>query len=696
MHGWVDGYIRFTMLRHLIVIIAGFSALGAGFSSAQDSPYGDPAIPIGDAPSVTEWRDADTEGRVNSRTETALLAGPDELEKLGQSLLAGEPKDGDGRYTMPLFYLTLGNIGEDVRGEDRMDYQLKTVREWRKRYPDSMVAMVAEARVYNRWAVQIMADSGKIPSMEKQYEEVQRICLQALELLERSKSMANKDPGWHVTYISTLRMMEKDQPRFEAAVDELLATFPDSGYAISRAVKNLQPEWGEGGRIWEKWLRKKLEVLPPEVAAKAYVRTISELVIEQSADRSVWGVTVDRDMMQRGLDALAKEYPESIGIAAEEAKVAAFLLTEPSRIRSALRRAGGKIDQMVIRKDQYPGITRRMASIQWKPERLGIPEVVGFTNGGPESLAERMEKAAEAGPRGLEELIEQLRSKEGRDDDGRYPSCAFFSWFKTDVNRLPDLRKAMEKRELLDDWLKEFPASPFANLAFTYHWVGRAWDSRGGSYAHEVKESQWKGFHEGLKKAAVHLKAAGELKNNEPAWTIAAMDVLLGTEGGGLSSDGYEEVLNPMFKSFPECVECLGKLIYAAQPKWGGVAGEWEPFLRKKLENVPEDVRARTYALAVASIETYAIDGTNWPVTYGKQVPDPVLLRKGVDLLVAKYPDSQYIANVEALVFSKRVEDPVRACAAMKRMNGVIDLSLWREQGLFSHCARWVASKSRK
>lgn len=683
------------MLRHLIVLIAGFSALGADLS-AQNSPYGDPAIPVGDAPVVTDWREADTEGKVNSRTLAALLAGPDALEELGQRLLAGEPKDGDGRYTMPLFYLTLGNAGDDIRGQDRMAYQLRTVAEWRKKYPESLVAMVAEARVYNRWAVTIIRDSGNIPSMEKQFEEVNRVCQQALELLEKSKELSKKDPGWHVTYVSTLRMMEEDRPRFEAAVDEILATFPDSGYAISRAVKNLQPEWGAGGRTWEKWLRKKLEVLPQDVAAKAYVRTISELVIEQTADWSVWGVTIDRDMMHRGLDALAKEYPDSIGVAAEEARLAAFLLTEPSRIRSALRRAGGKIDQMVIRKDQYPGITRRMASIQWKPERLGIPEVVGFSKGEPDDFAERMERAAAEGPRGLEELIRQLRSNEVQDKDGRYPSCAFFAWFKSDVNHLPDLKKAMEKRRLLDEWLKEFPASPFANLAYSYHWVGRAWDARGGSFAYEVEESQWNGFRDGLKKASEHLEAAGELRNSEPAWTIAAMDVLLGTEGGGLESEGYDAVLNPMFENFPESVECLAKLIYAAKPRWGGEAGEWEPFLRKKLEEADENVRARTYALAVASIETYAIDGvTNWPETYGEGKPDRELLRKGVDQLLAKYPDSQYIANIEALVFSKRIEEPARASAAMKRMNGVIDLSLWREYGLYAHCARWVASKAK-
>ena len=645
---------------------------------------------------VTDWREADTEGKVNSRTLAALLAGPDALEELGQSLLAGEPKDGDGRYTMPLFYLTLGNAGDDIRGQDRMAYQLKTVAEWRKKYPESLVAMVAEARVYNRWAVTIIRDSGNIPSMAEQFERVNGICQQALELLEKSRELSKKDPGWHVTYVSTLRMLEEDRPRFEAAVDEILAIFPDSGYAISRAVKNLQPEWGSGGRTWEKWLRKKLEVLPQDVAAKAYVRTISELVIEQTADWSVWGVTIDRDMMHRGLDELAKEYPNSIGIAAEEARLAAFLLTEPSRIRSALRRAGGKIDQMVIRKDQYQGITRRMASIQWKPERLGIPEVVGFSKGEPDDFAERMEKAAAQGPRGVEELIQRLRSNEVQDKDGRYPSCAFFAWFKSDVNHLPDLKKAMEKQRLLDEWLKEFPASPFANLAYSYHWVGRAWDARGGSFAYEVKESQWNGFRDGLKKASEHLEAAGELRNNEPAWTIAAMDVLLGTEGGGLESEGYDAVLNPMFENFPESVECLGKLIYASKPRWGGEAGEWEPFLRKKLEEADGNVRARTYALAVASIETYAIDGvTNWPETYGEEKPDRELLRKGVDLLVAKYPDSQYIANVEALVFSKCIEDPARATAAMKRMNGVIDLSLWREYGLYAHCARWVASKAK-
>jgi hypothetical protein len=116
------------MLFRPLLFIVGFHALGSGIVLSQNSPYSDAAIPVEDAPVVTEWRDADTEGKVNSRTEAALLAGPDALERLGQSLLTKESKDGDGRYTMPMFYLTLGNVGDDVRGEDRLDYQLKTVR----------------------------------------------------------------------------------------------------------------------------------------------------------------------------------------------------------------------------------------------------------------------------------------------------------------------------------------------------------------------------------------------------------------------------------------------------------------------------------------------------------------------------------------------------------------------------------------
>ena len=686
------------MFRHLIIFSTVLSFIGP--CCAQDGLPADDynprkkVVPAKDVPPVTEWREADTEGKVKSRTETALLAGPDALEDLGRKLLTEESRDGDGRYTMPYFYNMIGGEGGKIRGENRQAYQSRIVNEWRKKHPGSLVAMVAEARMCNARMYQAIREDAGTPSVEKHYEMVEGICRESLSLLEQAKELQQKDPGWHVTRLVTIRMMDNNRAAFEAAVDDLLAIFPESGYALSRAVMQIQMAREGRVRVWDGWLRGKLAKLPPDVAAKAYVRTINELGLSGGTSEALWGVIVDREMIHRGLDALAKEYPQSIGIAAEEAMLAAFALYEPVRVRSALRRAGGKIDQMVIGKSYYDSVIFQMTQIPWEPKRVGLPDIAGYTFGEVEGFQERMKKAVQEGPRGLEVLIQQLRSNEIQDKDGRYLSCAFFQWFDTDVNHLSDLREVMAKEKLLAEWGKEFPASPFANLAGAYHWIGRAWNSRGGTYAASVREIQWDGFRDGLKKAAGCLRKSEELRENEPAWMVAAMKLLLGTEGGGLDSEGYEQVTEPMFGNFPESMECLAAVIHAAKPRWGGESGEWEPFLREKLAKLPEDVRARAYALAVISIEGYAFHySTRRLETYGEIKPDKALVKKGLASLAKKYPDSQLLANAEALIFSDLSEEPERAYAAMKRMNGTLDLRIWTDYHVYHRCVRWVAAK---
>lgn len=678
------------------ICIPALALVAAGIATGQTkNPLSGPdpmsrRLSADSVPRVTEWRDDDTEGKVTARTAEAIAAGPDAMEKLGQHLLTAEAKDGDGRYTLVYFYRELAS----PKGRPQDIHTM--IGEWRTKYPKSLVAMVAEAASLNGRAIAAVGDSGEEETLDDNYQRVADICARSLGLLEQSKDLADKDPGWHVTKLVTIRVTDHNREPFEKAVDHALQHFPDSGYILSRAVMQVRPDWAGDRLAWEPWLRGKLAKLPPEMAAKAYVRTISELSITagQTASRTLTGVVPDLGMVRRGWEAWAKDYPASIGLASEQAALAAWGILDQTAIQSALRRANGKLDGRFTPEGSYENLLYHLKSIPWDPKMVGLPDIKSFVRDDV-ALTERVEKAAAGGPKALEELAKHLHTAEPRNADGAYNAFAFYQWFHQELPHLTQMRESMERQKLLAAWEKEFPASPYAKLASAHHWVARAWAARSASYAGGVSDTRWKGFRYGLLKASEYLKQSQELRETEPAWFTAVVQVMTGSGQFDLQSDQFKALAEPMFRNFPESRECHIMLMWATAPRWGGESGEWEPFLREGLASLPEDARARAYASAVISTEGYAM---RYPdqrkERYGSIKPDKVLVRKGLKSLAEKYPKSTYVTNAEAMWYSGYDENADLAYDAMQRLNGKLDLRVWDDYDNYHRCVRWVTWKA--
>lgn len=663
--------------------------------SGQEAPFNPWAMKLAanSVPAVTEWRGEDTEGKVMERTNAALLTGPAALEELAGKLLGDERRDGDGRYTSPYFYRMIGRAGPRIKGEDRFSYHKAVVEEWRKKHPESLVAMVAEARLCNEEAYRMIGDTGPSPSLEENRQRLAGLWEKSRELLEKSRELRTKDAGWHVTRLVMAGSLGDGGKSLESAMDDLLECFPECGYAISRGVTKIHMEWEGDQRRWERWLRGKLSKLPLDVQAKAYTLTLMELGESMGVSTALFGVTIDRELVHRGMDVLAAEYPHSIGVASQEAVFAAFGLYEPKRIQAALKRAGGRLDGMALPKDNYEFVIGNMTRVPWEPKRVGLPDITSFTMQDT-AFKKRMDDTAAEGARAMELLFQRFRSEEIRDKDGGYNSCSFCQWFDLDVRSLEDIESMMFREKLLAEWEAEFPASPFMKLAAAHYWASRAWLARGSSFAGGVSESRWKGFSYGLKRASSYVQAASELRETEPAWLRVVVKIMMGS--GGIEMDGKEfaELTEPLFENYPDSQECMGAIIYASAPKWGGEAGGWEKFIRKSIEDRPADDGAVAYATAVIAAEGYAFQyPSQRQERYGNIKPDKALVKKGLDLLKSKFPESMYHVNAEALIYSDLSEEPEKAYAAMKRMNGRLDMRVWWGYNNYDRCVRWVTWK---
>ncbi|WAC21326.1 DUF4034 domain-containing protein [Luteolibacter sp. SL250] len=644
-------------------------------------------------PETVGWLE-DTEGKVKERATRALLAGPEALEELAQQLRRNEMKDKDGRYTTPYFYRQIALGGDPIRGEKRRAYQKRVFGEWLEKFPRSEAAMLAQARLH----AELANDTRLIPNGKDvegtKWIRMRRDLEASAAFLEKSSALRSVDPAWMNTYFVTVDQLGDDTDGLERGTVELIRKFPDCGYVLSRAVLNRvdrrEPDEREN---LAPWLKRHLDTLPPDTAAKLYALTYAGFGNHRGYSAARGYLPLERERMLKGLELLAAEYPDSIVIATQEVALRCWVLEDRAGALAALKRAGNILDVefMVGTKDGYKIAVSFIRSTPWNPQEMGVPAFSGYFSETPPDRGTIMRKACAAGPAALEELIKKIRSESPLDQHGNSNAARFFSWFNVKETNLYTAELRLAHADLLERWRKEYPASPDAQLASARYWISRAWDARGTTYANEVGENQWKGFAEGLAQARKHLTAAKELQRTDPAWTDVALDLLLGE---GDPNDEFEDITDVMFSHFPECPQTLGGALYSFRPKWGGKAGAWEPWVREKTKALPEDVRARTYAQAVIMDAGYAFfSKENEKEIFGGKKPDMDLLWKGIASLREKHPDSIRYPSAEAMFHCKYSGKAALALKEIKKLDGKVDLRVWYRYDYYERCTNWLAWK---
>lgn len=632
---------------------------------------------------------------IRERAEEALRQGPDALEKLYHQLADTETKDQDGRYHSVQFFDVIANDGEPVNGEPRLAYGMRITEEWRKQFPDSKAAVLAQARIYSGLGFFAKRSGLGAESMDENWKVAEDMMNRSMALLEGCKDTLRKDPAWYAAYFILVIKMDLQREEFQKVADALAANVPDDGYALSKAVKCLYPgNFGEPGE-WSVWLKKQVEKYPAEERAKQYARTIYELAAVDGFDTAgpsfMWQSPIDRDLLVAGIEALEKQYPDSTYMHSAGASTYAFCLRERKGAFECLKRAKGRIHQdFFYSKGRYDTAIAFLAEVPWDMREAGGVPITRRSYGKDPAFVKMMDDAAGQGPEALEKFIQELRTPERlRDKDGLYQSVKFFDWFGEKTMTLADEKKRISKEELLKKWSLDYPASPFAKLAWAEYWVTHAWNARSGEVRSQVSAMQFRAFEKRLETARNYLMECRELQESEPAWSVTALTIMLGE---GADRNEFNEVSELVFRKFPECEAAIGATMQILQPKWGGKSGEWEPWLRKRLENLPAEDRNIAYANAIITVIGYARSSQDgYQSVLGGKAPDKAMLLEGLRLLVKKFPDSPRFANAQAMIYSNYTDDDEGTAKAIERMNGTIDMRVWYSYSRYEPCERRIA-----
>jgi hypothetical protein len=317
---------------------------------------------------------------------------------------------------------------------------------------------------------------------------------------------------------------------------------------------------------------------------------------------------------------------------------------------------------------------------------LRIPPIVEWVRASPSGIQDRVGDAIAKGPAAVEELARKIHAEKGVDADGRDMTANFYACF-TDDRRIDEVAEnRLYQRKAVEAWLGQFPDSPYAKLAAGVFWTDYAWDLPGYNEAINISAARMKTFKSRLKMGRDWLMEARELEDVTPAWSLSMITSYRGEDGG---REKFEELATAYFEKFPECESRT--IILSMAPHWGAKPGEWEPWLRDKIKDLPADVQARAYARTLIQITGFWYYGKSRREEMIKPVTiDRELLRKGLVSLTQKYPASVWVNGGDALVSSYLLADRDRTRAALKRANGRLDLRSWYQESVYDSVVEWL------
>lgn len=233
----------------------------------------------------------------------------------------------------------------------------------------------------------------------------------------------------------------------------------------------------------------------------------------------------------------------------------------------------------------------------------------------------------------------------------------------------------------MNDWIRKYPMSINAHLAYAHVLLERAWNIRGLGYVDSVAPESWKPFYEQVEKARAFLIEHEEIGNSDPRWNnmIVAIANLQ-----GISENEYEAVASAALDRHPDYYPIYFETMLHHLPKWGGSTVAIEKFAREAVVRS----RAKEGHGMYARIYWYAAQsqyGNNLFLSSSVDWPE---MKKGIDDVLKAYPDQWNINNFAKFACVARDREKTREL--LDQMSGAPIPQAWGSQAAFENCRDWA------
>jgi len=199
----------------------------------------------------------------------------------------------------------------------------------------------------------------------------------------------------------------------------------------------------------------------------------------------------------------------------------------------------------------------------------------------------------------LESLAAKMKKEPPLEKYGVRRMAAFYQGFRnySDWNRQDAGNWYGKLLDKMDAWKAAYPESPYPWIAKSGLLIDYAWWARGGDFASEVTDAQWRRFGERLEEALETLQQAPESARAELDYYLNSLTIGLGL---GFTKEQMETIFKQGQARFPDAVSLYSRMTLFLAPRWYGESpNESHEWLLKATENLPSDTADKVYADAM-------------------------------------------------------------------------------------------------
>ncbi len=279
----------------------------------------------------------------------------------------------------------------------------------------------------------------------------------------------------------------------------------------------------------------------------------------------------------------------------------------------------------------------------------------------------------------LEEVASSIRASKARYSGGGWKINAFYRGTSQPDGHATD-EDWRNWQNILERWIAAKPQSITARVALAYFYIDYAWNARGDGTVDSVTSSGWRLFSGRLQKARDVLEASAKLSPMCPEWYLAMQQVALGQ---GWQKQEAKALLTRAIAFEPEYFYYYRSYAIFVLPKWNGVAGESESFVRESANRIG-GARGDALYFQLASYLMCRPEGS-------PQLRTMLFSRIYRGFLASEklYGVSLTNMNMMAVVATKMSEATI-ADELIRRIGDATSLEAWREESYFQSSKSWT------
>lgn len=184
----------------------------------------------------------------------------------------------------------------------------------------------------------------------------------------------------------------------------------------------------------------------------------------------------------------------------------------------------------------------------------------------------------------LDDAADKARSSKGRVRGGAWKLYFFYVELATPVSGLEAPEGEWKERlSLIQNWVKERPASITARVALAQCYRYYAWAARGTHYANEVTDNAWTLYNARVGQAYATLTEAENLPAKCPHWFFVMLEL---ARDQGWDKDKSQAVFERAISFEPYYYHYYREYALDLDPKWNGEPGDAEALAEESLRRI--------------------------------------------------------------------------------------------------------------